>query len=162
MREEIRGGAGCRLPSPERIREARERLEESRRNNPGGPITEEDILRALDDSVLDYFITTSLYWDCQCPGDGYHRPADMPMCEACEAFRDESADSRINELRHAGIHLDLDDPGVRATLEGHGPRMEHLRLRMSSQTMERTWAGEPGNPHPETTGAGTRTAEPGS
>ena len=119
------GHANPRSPvaAPARIASARAGLERHRRENPLREITDADIVAALDESRLDYFMTTSLYWDCQCRED-YQRPAGMAMCENCEAFRDESADSRINELRASGIHVDLTDPGVRLTLEPHGSMRE--------------------------------------
>ena len=96
-------------------------LAESRRNQPETPIGEPEIRQALEYPRTGYFITTNLYWDCNCPVD-FHRPADMPMCENCKAFQDESPDSRINELRAGGIHLDLHDPEALGTLEEHGRR----------------------------------------
>ena len=114
-------GPGCPVVSPERLRKSRERLETSRAASPPGPVTPADILKALDDSQPEYFITTNLYWECNCPGGGFHRSAQMETCRDCEARRDDEPDSRINELRQAGIHLDLDAQDVVATLEGHGP-----------------------------------------
>ena len=83
--------------------------------------TEEDILHALSYPDTPYFITTSLYWDCDCSGD-YIRRADMLMCEDCGAFRDEAPDSRLNEMKALSIHMDLHDPAVVATFEEHNTR----------------------------------------
>ena len=66
-------------------------------------ITQVDIAQALGPET-PYFMTTSLYWDCECQRN-YIRPRDMNMCENCGAFKDESPDSRVSELRTAGIHL---------------------------------------------------------
>lgn len=49
----------------------------------------------------------------------------MLMCEYCGHFRDESPDSRINELASAGIHLPWQDPEVTATLEEHNLRWKY-------------------------------------
>ena len=111
----------CPWISPKRIAEAKQRLTESIEANPPGPITTADILKALDDQQPQYFITTNLYWDCECQ-DNFQRNHLMEMCEQCGRFREDRPDSRINELRQCGIHLDLEDPGVIETLEGHGPR----------------------------------------
>ena len=70
---------------------------------PPQPIDEQAVIRALDPGNA-YFITTSLYWECDC-NSSFLKPADMRMCEDCGAFRDESADARIGDLRNHGIHV---------------------------------------------------------
>ena len=88
-------------------------------------ITEQDIARALDPEV-PYFMTSNLWWDCNCQpattpsaarGSGFHRPRSMLMCEDCGSFRDESPNSRINELAAAGIHLPWEDDHTFDTLD---------------------------------------------
>lgn len=87
---------------------------------PTPSIDEKAIIQALDYPRTPYFITTNLYWDCDCdPPQSSFKPQDMPMCEDCGTFRDESPDSRINEMRLFGIHLDFHDPTVLASLEQH-------------------------------------------
>ena len=88
-------------------------------------ITESDIAEALDQGQ-NSFMTTHMFWDCNCPHSaGYIRPASMLMCEDCGEFRDESPDSRINEIRSAGIHLPWADEPYLSTLEFHrGPSMQ--------------------------------------
>ena len=115
------GGPSCPNLSPKRIAEAKQRLAESIAANPPGPITPDDILKALDDGQPEYFITTNLHWDCECNED-FQRPQVMEICRQCGRSQEEQPGSRINELRHRGIHLGLEDPAVIRTLEGHGPR----------------------------------------
>ena len=110
---------GCGFPAPGRLAQARAHLEQHRQENRLREITGQDILLALDGNQTEYFITTSLYWDCECLED-FQKPAGMLMCEQCEAFQEDHPDSRIGELRRNGIHLDLMDEAVRATLEAHG------------------------------------------
>ena len=66
----------------------------------------------------DYFITTNLYWDCECDTD-YHRPRDVDRCGNCGTFREDGPDSRINELGMHGIVLDFASGETVATLEQH-------------------------------------------
>ena len=108
----------CPLPWPGAMAEARMNLERSRIENPQRDITEAAILQALAYPGTNYFITTGLHWDCNCPRN-YIRPQEMRTCEECGALREESADARINELKLHGIHVDLTDPGVIATLDQH-------------------------------------------
>jgi hypothetical protein len=42
-------------------------------------------------------ITTPLFWDCNCD-DNYIRPTGAVDCLFCGAQRDESPDSRLNEV----------------------------------------------------------------
>ena len=92
--------------------------EEHRAQSPAHPIDEAAIVQALSYPRTPYFITTSLYWDCEC--DINHiRPAGMPACEECGAVRADRPDSRINEARNARIHVDWTDPEVLPTLDEH-------------------------------------------
>ena len=80
-------------------------------------INEHSLAQALDPEN-PYFITTHLYWDCECDRE-YIRPASMLMCEDCGALKDESPDSRLNEVRSAGIHIPWTEPQFAQTLEEH-------------------------------------------
>ena len=73
-----------------------------------------DIAKALDDDP-EFFITTTLYWDCSCPSQYIHNRT-MLQCEECGDLRDESPDARINEIRACGIHIDWTEPEARQTL----------------------------------------------
>ena len=82
--------------------------------------TETDIAQALarEDG---FFMTSHLYWDCQC-NSNYIHPHSHLRCHACNALRDESPDARINEIESAGIHHPWAKPPFLATLLGHpGP-----------------------------------------
>ena len=66
----------------------------------------------------NYFMTSHLYWDCDCP-QNYIRPRSMNMCEDCGALKDDSPDSRLSEIRAAGIHIPWTEPEFAMTLEEH-------------------------------------------
>ena len=80
-------------------------------------IDDRAIIQALDETNK-FFITTPLFGDCSCPKTYIHNHT-MLMCEDCGALRDESPDSRIGEIRQAGIHIDWTHPTVKQTLEAH-------------------------------------------
>lgn len=82
------------------------------------PPNEEAIIQAFQYPATQYFITTSMFWDCDC-WENFIRPADMPMCEECGAFKSECPDSRINEIRTTGIHVRWTDPSIIQTLTPH-------------------------------------------
>lgn len=88
---------------------------------PNPAITEAAILQALSYPQTEYFITTDLYWDCECPTRYIHR-TDMLMCEECGTLQQEAPQSRLNEMKAMSIHMDLHDPSVVATFEEHNPR----------------------------------------
>ena len=47
------------------------------------------------------FVTSPVFWNCEC-NEGYIHPASERVCYACMAQRDESPDSRIDEInRHS-------------------------------------------------------------
>ena len=48
--------------------------------------------------------TTILYWDCECDKHYIH-PRSHKTCVHCKAVRDEQPDSRVNEVRDAGLSL---------------------------------------------------------
>ena len=105
--------------TPERIAASRERLAAFNFRHPPGPVTIDDVTRAMAHTgPNDYFITTFLYWDCNCERD-YHRPKDMDVCENCGALAEDSADARLHELKAEGIHLDYYDPATLATMDEH-------------------------------------------
>ena len=108
----------CPLPSPEILEEARRAFRRHMTENPVVPIDEQAIIQALEYPATDYFITTDLFWDCDCE-QRYIRPADMPTCENCGADQDECPPSRINEIWYFGIHVDWMEPAVLNTLEEH-------------------------------------------
>ena len=54
-------------------------------------------------------------WSRNCSNTSNSRLA----CEECGALREESPDSRINEMKRMGIHVDLTDPSVTATMDEH-------------------------------------------
>ena len=85
---------------------------------PAEPIDEDAIKQALEYPATSYFITTNLYWDCECDTD-YHRPRNMDLCEYCGTCREDAPDSRINELEMHGIRLDFADGETLATLDQH-------------------------------------------
>ena len=81
-------------------------------------IGEDAMVQALSYPQTPYFITSNLYWDCNCR-NGYIHPFGMPMCEECGTMRDEAPPSRINEMKFFSIHLDLHAPDVVSSLEEH-------------------------------------------
>lgn len=108
----------CPHVAPELLRAARENLARHKREHPPQPIDDAAIARALSYPATPHFMTTNRYWDCECER-AYHRPAGMEVCEDCDAWAEDMPDSRINELRAHGIHLDWNDPELRASLEAH-------------------------------------------
>lgn len=118
----------CPTVSPETRRQARRELEAALSDHPLGAITEDKIVQALSHSDPDdYFVTTRLYWECECPEE-YFRPQQMAYCENCGSFAEECPDARIHELRANGIHLDYHDPTVRATMDQHNIRSRDALL----------------------------------
>ena len=63
---------------------------------------DDDTVRQALDPFSNYFITTNLYWECNC-AHNYFRSSDMLLCENCGSFRDESPDARIGDLEDMGI-----------------------------------------------------------
>ena len=82
-------------------------------------VSEQDIIAALQNPMRTIFMTTTLFWDCEC-WNNYIRPADMPMCENCGQLREESPNSRINEIKNTGIHIMWNDRKISETLSIHG------------------------------------------
>ena len=109
----------CFNISPERVRAAKAQLSAHRAAYPEIGVTADDITLALaHDDPNDYFVTCSLYWDCECDAH-FHRPADQQYCKDCDSHRADCADSRIHELRGAGILLDYRMPAVLAACSPH-------------------------------------------
>ena len=81
-------------------------------------VTDTEIIHALSYPNSNIFITTTLYWECECESN-YIRPFDMDYCENCDTFRSDSPDSRINELKRHNIHVNYSDDNVRRTLQLH-------------------------------------------
>ena len=112
----------CLAVSHSDIAEAKLRLDAFNKAHPVGQVTTDDVTLALAHaSPDDYFITTHLYWECQCAEDYFHSK-DTLMCERCGALAEDCADARIHELRAAGIHLDYHDPAVLATMDEYNLR----------------------------------------
>ena len=82
---------------------------------PAPPIDADAIAQALDPDSA-YFITTSLWWECECPELKVH-PRYRLMCEDCGAFKEDCPDARISGLRSQGIHIVWDDPEILVTLD---------------------------------------------
>ena len=80
--------------------------------------TERSVAQAMRYPETQFFMTTMLFWDCECREDYIH-PRDMLMCEKCGYFKDECPDSRINEIRAAGIHLPWAAPEFAYSLDAH-------------------------------------------
>ena len=119
FRHDMKMGPVCRTVTPQQLAHAKLQLARSAAPNPHIPIGQYQVIQALSYPGTNYFITTSLYWDCDCR-EGYIKPSDIQMCEECGSFREDQPDSRINELRQDGIHLDWMDPQITGTLEAHG------------------------------------------
>ena len=112
----------CPVVSHADIVEAKLRLCAFNKAHPVGQVTTDDVTLALAYAGPgDYFITTGLYWECECEADYFHS-RDVLMCERCGAFADDCADARIHELRAAGIHPDYHDPAVLATMDEYNLR----------------------------------------
>lgn len=78
-----------------------------------------DIQAAMNPEI-PYFITTSLYWDCECPQRPFQRPASQESCPDCETFRDEQPDSRIGELpAEIAAAVNWTSPDTVNTLDQH-------------------------------------------
>lgn len=56
----------------------------------------------------DPIITTPLFWDCNCE-DEFIRSAEEDQCYACGATRENSPDSRIEEVILFHIEWKLDE-----------------------------------------------------
>ena len=128
----------CPAVSHADIAEAKLRLDAFNKAHPVGNVTADDVTLALAYSgPNDYFITTHLYWECQCAEDYFHRQ-DTLMCERCGALAEDCADARVHELRAAGIHLDCHDPAVLATMDeynlGNKSAARAARLRTTRCT----------------------------
>lgn len=112
----------CPVVSHSDIADAKLRLYAFNKTHPVGQVTVADVALALAYSGPgDYFITTHLFWECECDEDYFHS-ADMLMCEHCGVLAEDSADARIHELRAAGIHLDYHNPEVLATMDEYNLR----------------------------------------
>ena len=105
---------------------AKLRLDAFNRTYPTGTVTTDDVVLALAYAGPgDYFITTHLYWECECADDYFHGK-DTLMCERCGALAEDCADACIHELRAAGIHPNYHDPAVLATLDEYNLRAKGL------------------------------------
>ena len=99
-------------------------------------IEENDIIQALDYPCSEYFITTSMYWDCECR-ENYIKRLDQLMCENCGQFQEDAPSSRINELRHHGFHIDWTQPEWRASLYEHNKKSRENRTPTNQRLRQR-------------------------
>ena len=90
-------------------------------NPPAGKSRPADAIAKALDPGNNYFITTSLYWECECDTN-FIRSAQMNMCENCGAMKDDCPDARIGDLRQHGVHVPLTDPDIMKTLEEYNTR----------------------------------------
>ena len=107
----------CPIPTPAQLRRLRELKQTHQQENPVQP---DAIAKALDPGN-HYFITTSLYWECECDTN-FIRSAQMNMCENCGAMKDECPDARIGDVRQHGVHVPLTAPDIMKTLEEYNTR----------------------------------------
>lgn len=99
----------CPIVPHSAIVAAKLRLDAFNRTYPTGTVTTDDVVLALAYAGPgDYFITTHLYWECECADDYFHGK-DTLMCERCGVLAEDCAD--------AGIHPNYHDPAVLATLD---------------------------------------------
>ena len=90
-------------------------------NRPAPPvavISDADIAAARRAGPGDYFLTTGLYWECDCAADFVH-PAAVAHCGECDMQREESPDADLRSLDQFGIAVDFTDPAARASLCAH-------------------------------------------
>ena len=80
-------------------------------------IDDASIAQALDPKAQTS-ITSMLFWNCACEYPMTHvHNRTMLMCEDCGTLRDNSPDSRIADIRDAGIHINWTHPQVKRTLQ---------------------------------------------
>ena len=116
----------CPVVHPEQREQARQELALFQAAYPAGAVTGEDIIQALSHRGPDgYFLTTGLYWECEC-AENYYRPQGMAFCEDCGSFASECPDARVHELRAHGIHPDYHDPAVRNTMSEHNLQSKRI------------------------------------
>ena len=109
-------GAGRETTPGERDEFDRD-LEDARAEAEPDPIDAAAVELALSGRT-EYFITTRLFWDCECREDRI-RPGSDAACAACGALRAEQPDSRINEVQklRPGPGIDWTSPGVIETMD---------------------------------------------
>ena len=110
--------AGREPTQGERAELARE-IEEAHAEAEPDPIDAAAVELALSGRT-EYFITTRLFWDCECPEDRI-RPRKDKACAACGAVGELQPDSRIDEVQALGPEpgIDWTDPDVIGTMEGY-------------------------------------------
>ena len=110
--------AGREPTQGERAELARE-IEEAHAEAEQDPIDAAAVELALSGRT-EYFITTRLFWDCECPEDRI-RPRKDKACAACGAVGELQPDSRIDEVQALGPEpgIDWTDPDVIGTMEGY-------------------------------------------
>ncbi len=109
-----------------------------RENRPAPPvalISDADIAAARRAGPGDYFLTTGLYWECDCSADFVH-PAALARCEECGSQREECPDADLRMLDAFGIAVDFTDPAVQASLCAYNLRPDNPRIWQSP----RKWA----------------------
>ena len=115
---------GCTRITPEQIERARQARQRHLRENLRTSIDEAAIILALD-KTEPYFITTNLYWDCNCETD-YIRPREMLSCEECGQVQEDAPDSRIADMKAVGIHIDWSAPEAIKTLDEHNVQWRRI------------------------------------
>jgi len=56
-------------------------------------------------AVLDEVETTDLYWDCECKENYIHKKEEF-YCILCDSYASDQPDSRVNEVKAAGLPLE--------------------------------------------------------
>ena len=84
-------------------------------------VSEKEIAEALSNNpassgFIETFITTSLFWDCDCETK-YINSFESCECQICGQIREDAPASRINEINASGILIDWYSPRIRDTLE---------------------------------------------
>ena len=107
----------CLSITSEQLERARREFAERETRGPRANIDETAIILALD-NTQPYFITSNLYWECNCENNCI-RPAQVPFCEECGLHREDAPDARIGDMKAMGIHVDWSDPEAMRSLEEH-------------------------------------------
>lgn len=74
-------------------------------------------------------LTTSKYWDCDCAINYIHRRGMISTCDKCGAHRDDSPDSRADEVLEIGGEID----------EGYPIMSFHRMNQYGSEVMQEYW-----------------------
>ena len=107
------------MPTEEDCRQALARL--AREQPSAGLITDDKIIVALSQHARgpdDYFMTTRLFWECECSQNYFHL-RDALRCPTCGEWNVDCADARIHELALSvsGLCLDWQSRHFRESLD---------------------------------------------